>query len=151
MPPRRWNWLIWIGFVICLVAFFSYPLLIRFPALRDYPWVNLVLFAAGILIALSGWRRAYQQPGQLRGKIAGPILSVLGLTLLVLFCFGVFYFTRQLPASLGAPHVGQKMPDFMLRDSDNNSLSLAELLGKPASNSQHAAKGVLLVFYRGYW
>jgi hypothetical protein len=59
--------------------------------------------------------------------------------------------------------VGQKAPDFTLSDTNGKPVSLSELLstpinGKtmnaPVGNAQQAPtspKGVLLVFYRGYW
>jgi peroxiredoxin len=47
------------------------------------------------------------------------------------------------PASAGAPHVGQKAPDFFLMDQNGQPVGLGDLL----SNS----KGALLIFYRGFW
>jgi len=52
--------------------------------------------------------------------------------------------TRRLPPSHGAPHVGQKAPDFTLLDSNGKSVTLTALLAS-------SPRGVLLVFYRGYW
>jgi peroxiredoxin len=54
-----------------------------------------------------------------------------------------------LPASKGAPQVGQKMPEFSLPDADGKQVSLNELLSTPVDGQ--SPKGVLLIFYRGYW
>ena len=44
---------------------------------------------------------------------------------------------------------GDKAPDFTLTDAGNKSVSLAELLAAPLHGA--TPRGVLLVFYRGYW
>jgi hypothetical protein len=151
MSQRRWNWHLWAGFLFCLVGFASFPFFARFPVTRDVPWANFLLFATGVAVCVIGLRRAFGQPQLYRGKIAGPILTFLSLVALGFFCYIVFDMTRQLPASTGAPHVGQKAPEFVLPDTNNNPVSLSSLLSKPLSNQQSSPKGVLLVFYRGYW
>ena len=54
-----------------------------------------------------------------------------------------------LPASTGAPQVGLKAPDFTLTDSNDQPVTLAQLLTEQVNNKPPAA--VLLIFYRGYW
>ncbi len=148
---RRWNLSIWAGFSIVLAAFISFPLFFaRFPVTRDLPWVNLSLFAAGLALIGIGLRRAFRRPDLYRGKIAGPILGILGVGILGLFCYGTQYYPRLLPASPGAPKVGQKAPDFTLPDRDGNQVTLSRLL-EPAAPGTDRPNGVLLVFYRGYW
>ena len=151
MNQRRWNWHLWAGFVLCLAGFATFPLFARFPLTRDVPWANFLLFAAGLALLLVGLRRAFSQPQQYRGKIAGSILGVLGLVVLGAFCFIVFHLTRQLPASNGAPRIGQEAPEFALADTDNHPSSLSSLLSSPMPQTNAPPKGVLLVFYRGYW
>jgi len=151
LKQHRWNWPPWAGFVLCLVGFASLPVLARFPATRDVPWVNFLLFGSGLALLFVGLRRAFGQPHEYRGKIAGPILVALSILVVGLFCFLVFYQTRQLPASTGAPKVGEKAPEFVLTDSNNQPVSLASLLSTPFENSKRPPKGVVLVFYRGYW
>ncbi len=152
MNERRWNWPLWAGFVLSLVAFLSYFVLFaRFPVTRDVPWVNLLLFALAIFLLAIALNRAFGQPQVYRGKIVGPILTVLSLAVTVFFCVAVFYFSKQLPASVKAPRVGAKAPDFELSDTQNNRVSLAGLLTTPNATTHRPTKGVLLVFYRGYW
>jgi cytochrome oxidase Cu insertion factor (SCO1/SenC/PrrC family) len=71
---------------------------------------------------------------------------------LLLFGFGLLaaYSGRNIPGFAGAPQVGQKVPEFSLADSDGKPVSLSQLLSAPLANGSHS-KGVLLVFYRGYW
>jgi hypothetical protein len=59
-----------------------------------------------------------------------------------------------LPASLGSPKLGREAPGFVLRDTQENLVSLSALLSTPLDPSnpfRSAPKGVLLIFYRGYW
>lgn len=151
MSKRLWNWHLWAGFLLCLVGFASFPFFARFPVTRDVPWPNFSLFVIGGAAFIVGFKRAFGQSQQYRGKIAGPVLGTLSLLAVGFFCYIVFYMTRQLPASAGAPHVGQNAPEFVLPDTNNQPLSLSSLLSTPLTGSQIPPKGVVLVFYRGYW
>jgi hypothetical protein len=73
----------------------------------------------------------------------------MGLLMAVGFAFSFFVFAKWIPASQGAPQVGQKAPAFTLTDTSNKQVSLSELLSTPINGK--APKGVVLVFYRGYW
>ena len=44
----------------------------------------------------------------------------------------------------GAPKVGQQAPAFALRDTSGNVVTLQNLVTS-------SPRGVLLIFYRGYW
>ena len=147
---RRRNWLLWAGFLLAIVAFISYIFVfVNFPITRNVPWLNLLLFAlAGVLLAV-GLRRAYGTPERYRGKVAGPVLATLSLLIAGLFIFQIFVLGRQLPLSAGAPQVTSKAPEFTLLDTSGKQVSLDELRSTPIRGSQ--PKGVLLVFYRGYW
>jgi hypothetical protein len=142
---RRWNWCLWVGFVVVVIALFSYEFFVRFPITRDFPWANLLLFAIGGTMLVVGLVRAYGRPAAYRGRIFGPILALISLLGFGLFCYGLFYIARQMPASAGAPHVGDKAPDFTLPDQSGKSVALGELLGSSGT------RAVLLIFYRGYW
>ncbi len=152
---RRSNLSLWAGFLLALGGFLSYFLFFtRFESTRDFPWVNLLLFAAGGWLLGVGLKRAFQQPESYRGKVAGPVLAVLSAGVLGFFLTIMFHHMRQLPASTGAPRVGSKAPDFSLEDQRGKSVSLAELLQPtPLAGAGNAAKsnGALLIFYRGYW
>ena len=131
---RRWNLTIWIGFLIVLAAPFLYlAIFVGFPALRDAPWATLPIFALGIGLMAYGMRRAWRHPEAYRGRIAGPVLFGTGVVCLAFFAYGMFYAARQLPASTGAPRVGQK----------------ARLLAPDAGADR--VDGVVLIFYRGFW
>jgi hypothetical protein len=150
-PKRRPNAPLWIGFLIAIFAFLSYiPIFAKYPSTRDMPWVNFLLFALALVFLLVGLRRAFAQSNLYRGQIAGPILATMSIAALVLFCVFTFSLGKHLPPSTQAPKVGQKAPDFALADTTGATVTLASLLSSPVSASQ-PTKGVVLIFYRGYW
>lgn len=140
---RNWNWPIWAGFVVVVAGLFSYGIFARFPITRDFPWANLLLFGIGIALLLAGLFRAFGRPQIYRGKVLGSIFAAIAVVLVALFSYEIFYVLRQVPASSGAPRIGQKAPDFILLDQNEKPVGLGDLL----SNS----KGVALIFYRGFW
>jgi hypothetical protein len=140
---RSWNSFVWAGFALVLLAAFSFIFLVRFPATRDFPWVNLLLFGAGALLLAEGLRRAFVQRDRYRGKVSGTILSLLSLAIFGLFCYGTFVLTADIPSASGAPRPGTPAPDFTLSDAAGKPVALSELLKKN--------RAVLLIFYRGYW
>lgn len=150
MKPRSFNWPVWAGLLLSLFAFLSYFFLfVRFPLTRDLPWANLLLFAAAAVLLLVGVRRAFAPGRRLGSKVVAAIVAGLCVAICGCFVFATFIMARQLPASPSAPQVGQKAPEFALSDSDGRAMSLTELLSTPVNGK--APKGVLLVFYRGYW
>lgn len=155
MRTRRFNWPIWAGLLLSLATFLSYPFIfVRWPITRDVPWVNLLLLGLTAALMVVGLRRAFEPGRRWISKSVGSILAVLSVAVLAMFVYGVLIVPRQLPASQAAPQVGQKAPDFTLVDSDNRSVSLSELLSAPIpsdSAASRAPRGVLLIFYRGYW
>ena len=149
---RKWNWLIWVGFLLVLAGLFSFPFFIRFPSTRDFPWVNFLLFGFGGLLLLLGLRRAFARPEQYRGKIFGSIMGAFSLLIIAFFAYGAFYLARQLPVSAAAPRLGQKAPDFTLPDQDGKDVTLSTVLSSSESTFPGAkVTGVLLIFYRGFW
>lgn len=147
---RQRNFLPLAGFLICATAFISYPLVFAgFPATRDVPWVNWLLFALGLGLLGVGIARAFRQPERFRGKVAGPVFGVLSLAVLGFFVFMTMVMARQLPESAGAPKVGEKAPDFTLPDSNGKPVRLSNLLEQPGGGNP--GTWVLLIFYRGYW
>ena len=150
MKPQRFNWPIWAGFLLSLFAALSYPFIfVRWPVTRDFPWANLLIFFVSALLLLIGVRRAFAPERRKRSKIVASILTTLSAAVLGFFVFTFFVASRWLPASHGAPQVGQKAPDFLLADTNNKNVSLADLLSSSINGTP--AKGVLLIFYRGYW
>src|SRR5947208_16724771 len=140
---RRWNWPLWTGFLLALAGLFSYAVFSQFPITRDFPWVNLFLFGASVILLVLGLTRAFGRPHVYRGKVFGPILAAISLLVFGLFAYGVFYVVRQMPASVGAPHVGETTPEFTLPDQNGKPVALADLLS--------GSRGAVLIFYRGHW
>jgi len=147
----RWfNWQIWAGFLVSVFAFLSYPFIfVNWPVTRDIPWANFALFVIAAALLFVGVRKAFKPDRRLISKIAASVLTTLSLLFLGFFVFVVFIAARWLPASAGAPQVGQKAPDFTLSDTSNKPTSLADLLTQPINGK--SPRGVLLIFYRGYW
>ena len=147
---KKFNWQLWAGFVLTLFSFLSYPFLfIDYPLLRDFPWLNLILFAVALVFLILGVRRAFQPGRKSISKVSAVIVATLGVLIMAFFLFVAFIEARRLPASAGAPQLGQKAPDFTLTDINNKPVALADLLTQPINNKP--PKGVLLIFYRGYW
>jgi hypothetical protein len=140
---RKWNWPIWVGFLVAVAGVFSYEFFVRYPITRDFPWANLLLFGIGTALLIVGLFRAFGRPQLYRGKIFGSIFTAIALFLCAFFCYEIFYVLRQVPSSSGAPRVGQKAPEFTLADQNEKPIALADLLS--------GSRAVVLIFYRGFW
>ncbi|HSE32466.1 MAG TPA: hypothetical protein VLA93_12920 [Pyrinomonadaceae bacterium] len=147
---RKTNWQIWTGFFLSLVAAFSYPLLfVRWAITREFPWANLTLFAIALVLLFLGLRRAFKPDKKIISRIFSSLAAAFGVLLLAGLLYLIYVMGSWLPASTGAPQVGQKAPAFTLTDSNDKPVTLAQLLAEPINNKP--PKGVLLIFYRGYW
>ncbi|HKW74159.1 MAG TPA: hypothetical protein VJN64_01425, partial [Terriglobales bacterium] len=114
-----------------------------FPATRDVPWVNYLLFLVAVCLLALGLRRAFRQPALYRGKTSGSILGVLTMVLFSFFCYGILYASKSVPSSASALHAGQQAPAFALASADGRQVTLSRLLSDN--------RGAVLIFYRGYW
>ena len=139
---RSWNWSLWIGFAFVLAGFFTYEFFAQFPVTRDFPWANLLFFAIGGILLVIGLMRAFGKPKLYRGKVFGSVMAGLSVLCFGFFAFIFFYIVKQLPASTGAPRIGQKAPEFTLPDQNGKAVALADLISK---------RGAVLIFYRGFW
>jgi cytochrome bd-type quinol oxidase subunit 2 len=141
---------LWSGLLLAIVALMSYPtFFVRFPATRDVPWVNLILLAIAAALAFVGLRRAFASGSTRRRKIIASIAATLTVVVIFFFVAGFMIYPRRMPASHGAPQIGQRAPDFRLPDTSNQPVALSQLLTQPIDGKP--SKGVLIVFYRGYW
>ena len=147
---KRFNWPIWLGFLISIFAFLSYPLLfVNWELTRDFPWANLFLGVVALVFLFFGVRRAFAPGRRWFSKTVACVLTLVSVLALGMFIFVAFVAARWLPPSTGAPQVSQKAPDFSLADINNKQLSLSDLSTQPIAGKP--PKGVLLIFYRGYW
>jgi fluoride ion exporter CrcB/FEX len=139
---RKWNWPIWIGFIVAVGGLFSYEFFAQFPVTRDFPWATLLIFAVGALLLVIGIFRAFGRPQLYRGKVFGSTFAAIALLLFAFFAYEIFYVLRQVPLSAQAPRVGQRAPSFSLPDQNGKEVALNDLL---------SPNGAVLIFYRGHW
>ena len=123
--------------VVTITSFISYfYFFFQFPALRDFPVVNLPLIILEVILTTGGCWQVFKQ----RGGILGKCLVSLGILVVLavggFFNFYVFSMSYQLPESAQAVAAA---PGFTLLGHDGQNLSL----------SDYRSKKVELVFYRG--
>jgi len=163
---QRRNWAPWLAllFVLAVIGLNVAALFLNMPGQWLVPWLSLLFGFAGMVWGVKGVWRVFRQSHLYGGKITCCIVGALALLLFALVVIGQFH-ARDLPASTGAPKVGQKAPDFTLSDSNGSKVSLGQMLN-PAQNAgamgseaaktnaagnSMAPRAVLLIFYRGYW
>ena len=139
---RKRNHLIWLGPLVTAAGFFGYfAIFARFPATRDFPWVNLPVVVAGMALSLLAVRRAFSRRSAYRGRVLGSLGLGLSLAVGGFFLVYVFWLSDQLPAPTDTVGVGEIAPDFTLPDAGGDPVRLSDLRGRK----------VILTFYRGYW
>jgi methyl coenzyme M reductase subunit C-like uncharacterized protein (methanogenesis marker protein 7) len=138
-----------VGFLLVLVAPFGYFSL--FETTRAAIWISVALIVVAIVLLIGGLRRAFAASESYRGKIAGPILATLALAVVGMFGWATHATHNAYAVAHNAPRVGDKAPEFALIDGSGRKMTMAELLGAPLPSGATKTRGVMLVFYRGYW
>ncbi len=138
-----WGFALALSAILCNMAFFVQP-----PAQRFIPWLSLLLALGAVILAEKVVWRIFAERRVYRGRIFSSILCLFSILLAGVSIFA-FFQARTLPHSRGAPHVGQKAPDFTLPDTTRQPVSLDQLFAPAADGT--SPKAVLLIFYRGYW
>jgi hypothetical protein len=152
MTTKLWNWRLWAGFGLSIGALAAYVFWVN--ETRAVFWPALLLFLVAAVLLVSGLKRRSREPELYRGKIAGPMLTTLSVLIFGLFGFVVYQVLRVFPEAKNAPQIGQRAPGFSLVDANGENLTLPQLLSSPITDSRggaRATKGVLVVFYRGFW
>jgi hypothetical protein len=147
---HRINWQLWSGFLLSVFAFISYPtLFVQWPLTRDFPWANILIFIVAVVLTGLGLKRAFGSGRGIISRVGAVLLAGIAAACLGLFIMIAFVSATWLPKAEGVPQIGKKAPDFTLTDSTGKRVSLAELQKAPVGTNP--ARGVLLIFYRGYW
>jgi hypothetical protein len=152
MATKFWNWRLWAGFGLSIVALAVYIFFVN--ETRTVFWPALIVFIVAAVLLASGVKRRAREPELYRGRTAGPVLTALSVLIFGLFGFIVYQVSRVFPDAKHAPQIGQRAPEFSLVDTNGENFTLAQLLSTPLADSAGAArptKGVLVFFYRGYW
>jgi len=147
MDSRRRNWRLWVGFLLSLIALVVY--VAGFQTTRKIFWLSAALFVLAAWLLVDGIKFARRQPEVYRGRRSGPILAGVSLLLVALFAFMTLMAAKYFPPAANAPKVGDKAPEFALLNTSSASVTLGQLLS--GSASARTQRGVLLIFYRGYW
>ncbi len=138
----RRNHALWIGPLITMLGLISYFLVfVRWPVLRDFPWVNLPLVIAGLAISVLGFWRAFFRADRWRGKLLGSLGLALSLLVAGLFHAYVFFISYMVPEQTAVTAGLVTSPAIALPDQSGAIVSLAELRGRK----------VIVTFYRGFW
>ena len=147
---RRTNSALWYGVLITLLGIGSqFFYFLRPPRAISHvlPWINLLLPAIGLIFLSIGLARAFRRSAVYGGKVWGSCVTVIALLLLAGNVV-LFQKTRDVPNSVGAPQVGQRLPEFTLPDSSGHPASLSLLFAAPPAGTR--PKAVLVDFSRGY-
>lgn len=134
----------WLSPLITFAGFVSYFVVFtRYPALRDFPWVNLPLVLLGAGLAIGGLIRAWKgvRWGRRILYLGSTGFSVVVAAFLLLY---VFVISSQMPAAAISEEklvVGVAAPAFTLNDANGNAVSLSDFEGKK----------VVISFFRGFW
>jgi len=141
-PARLRNLAIWLGPVVTFCGAVSYfTVFVRYPTLRDFPWVNLPLVLLGVALSALGLWRAFRGSPVFGGKRLGAAGFSLSLILGGLFVFYVFAFSYRLPDPTATSQTLSEAQDFNLNDHRGRPFRLGELRGRK----------IVLIFYRGHW
>lgn len=137
---RWWRQMFWIAPLLAAIGFFSYYLFFaQYPALRDFPWLNLPLLILAVALSLLGTAKTWFVSRPWR-KIANGLAFSFSGSLLALFVFYVFILSYQMPEGKGLAAV-EKLPE----------VSLVNASGEATSPIPPKGKKALITFIRGYW
>lgn len=131
----------WIAPLLGFVGFVSYFLVFaKWPATRDFPWVNLPVVLAAVALGFAGLGNAWKT-GRWRTKLLHFGGSCAALALAGLLCFYVFSFSATMPEATEEAVAMDMAPNLSLPDARGETVTLESFRGGP----------VLLLFYRGFW
>jgi hypothetical protein len=139
---RRRNHAIWIGPLVVFIGVVSYfTYFTQFPALRDFPWINLPIVLIGCGISIVSTKRAFSRSDVYRGKVLGSLSMIFSTLLTALFVGYIGYLSYQLPEPTKTTQGLSIAPEFVLTDHNGQEVALNDFRGKK----------LIVTFYRGHW
>jgi len=120
-----------VSIALLVAAFALYTLVAALLIYWTQPLPVYALLLASVAAAVASRRR---------GILRWITIGATGLVMVLFFAY-VTFLSKLAPADL-AVRAGDRLPDFTLRTSANESFSPSALKGKTAA---------LYVFYRGHW
>jgi hypothetical protein len=134
------NHALWLAPALAVLGFLSYyAFFANYPSFRDHPWLNLLILAGAVALAVAGLRHAWPTGGWRRA------VSLLGVAvsagLMGLLLFYSYWLSYQLPSADLAAVSGQRIP----------SIALASSEGGVFDPGAVENERLVLVFYRGFW
>ena len=124
-----------LSVVVAIGAVAAYALLLRVAVVRNHPEGYVAAFGLATVLAALAVARARVR--------RWPAWLALGFSSLLLAAGAWYDFVgARVPDTPTALRVGERPPDFTLRDASGRPVALSDYRGK---------KPVVLVFYRGYW
>ena len=146
---ERRNVPLWWGFALALASVLSNSVLfLSPPGQAVLPWISIALAVLALVFLVRGLEQVFRTSRGPASKFGSWVLALACLFLVGLSALASFK-SRNMPAAAEAPQIGQTAPEFMLTDTHNRPVSLAQLFS--SAENDPPPKAVLLIFYRGYW
>ena len=134
--------LAWIGPAVAFLGVVTYFMwFARYPALRDFPWLNLPLVLLGLALSFLGVVAVFRAGRPWSRKLAAGSGLVLASALATLFVGYVFFLSSMIPEPRRDTLEMAAAPSAALTDAGGAVVDLADYRGRR----------IVLVFYRGYW
>ncbi len=110
---------------------------VRFPTLRDLPWINFLILIGAVALTTLGLRR---RPSRL-ARVGAIASAVVTSTILLLFTAYVFWISFLLPPPTSTARSLDRIPDLTLVSAEGEAVELGSFRGRK----------LVIVFYRGFW
>ncbi|MEM9018774.1 MAG: hypothetical protein AAGC68_17325, partial [Verrucomicrobiota bacterium] len=120
----------WLAPLITFLGFVSYYLIFaNYPALRDFPWINLPLVLFGAALAIGSIGCIWKNASRFR-KVLHLLAAVFSAAIAGLLIHYVFILSSQMPEETETTRSLREAPDFTLVAADGEERNLADYRGE---------------------